>query len=74
MYEHATGPDFPLLTAMVTLPLLGAALVALVPRSRVHGARQLGVAISSAVGALSVWTMVEFDRADSSRETCPPST
>jgi len=63
--EHVVaGPDFPLLTAMVVLPALGALLVAVVPRNRLQSARLVGVIMSAAVGALSVWTMVAFDRHD----------
>src|SRR5688500_18153671 len=49
---------------MVVLPLVGALVVALVPQSRVQSARMIGVVFSAAVGALSVWTMAEFDGAD----------
>jgi NADH-quinone oxidoreductase subunit M len=64
MHEVVSGPDFPLLTVLVVLPALGAALVALVPSHRAGSARQLGLLVSAAVGALTVWTMVSFDRAD----------
>jgi NADH-quinone oxidoreductase subunit M len=64
MHEVSSGPDFPLLTALVLLPAIGALVVALIPRARQGAARQLGVLISAAVGALSVWAMWEFDRAD----------
>ena len=58
------GVDFPLVTSMVVLPLVGALVVALVPRNRVQSARLIGVVFSAAVGALSVWTMAEFDGGD----------
>jgi NADH-quinone oxidoreductase subunit M len=58
------GPDFPLLSAMVLLPFVGAIAVALVPKNRVQSARLVGVAFAAAVGALSVWTLVEFDTGD----------
>jgi len=58
------SPDFPLLTSMVVLPAIAALLVALVPKNRVQSARMVGVAMSGTVGALSVWTMFEFDRHD----------
>ena len=64
MHLEPAGVDFPLLTAMVVLPLIGALLVALVPSRRLQSARLIGVATSAAVGALSVWTMVEFDAHD----------
>ncbi len=56
--------DFPLLTSIVVLPLLGALAVALVPSNRVQSARLVGVVFSAVSGVLSVWTMVEFDAAD----------
>ena len=64
MHVEAAGVDFPLLTSMVVLPLIGALLVALVPRNRLQSARLVGVVFAAATGALSVWTMVEFDAAD----------
>ena len=64
MHEATSSPDFPLLTVMLVLPALGALLVVLMPSRRLGGARQLGILVSAAVGALTVWTMVSFDRAD----------
>jgi NADH-quinone oxidoreductase subunit M len=56
--------DFPVLTSLVVLPAIGALVVALIPSTRHAGARQVGLLFSAAVGALSVWTMVDFDRTD----------
>ena len=56
--------DFPLLTSMVVLPLVGALVVALIPRNRVQSARMIGVLFAAGAGALSVWTMVEFNGGD----------
>jgi NADH-quinone oxidoreductase subunit M len=53
---------FPLLTTLVVLPAVGAALVALVPRSRPDVARLVGVVSASTVGALTVWMLTQFDR------------
>jgi NADH-quinone oxidoreductase subunit M len=53
---------FPLLTALIALPAVGALLVALVPRTRPDVARLVGVATTSGVGALSVWLLTQFDR------------
>jgi NADH-quinone oxidoreductase subunit M len=63
-HEVVSGPGFPLLTTIVVLPALGALLVAVIPRRRAGAARLAGVLVSAAVGALSVWTMFEFDRHD----------
>jgi NADH-quinone oxidoreductase subunit M len=59
-----TEPGFPLLTSLVVVPVVGALLVALVPRSRPEIARLVGVATSAVVGALSIWMLTQFDRHD----------
>ena len=61
---HAEGADFPLLTALIVLPVVGAALVALIPRSRPDVARLVGVSFSALTGALSIWLVTQFDRHD----------
>lgn len=58
------GSGFPLLTALVVLPLVGALLVALVPRGRGDVSRLVGVSVSGAVGAMSVWLLTQFDLHD----------
>ncbi|MHB8670742.1 MAG: NADH-quinone oxidoreductase subunit M [Acidimicrobiales bacterium] len=55
-----TRTDFPLLTAIVLLPAVGAAVAALVPRARVELARVLGLAVSVAVAVLAVVLLVRF--------------
>ena len=61
---HVNGAGFPLLTALVVLPVIGAAVVALLPKSRPDLTRLVGVAASAATGALSVWLVAQFDRRD----------
>ncbi|MEA3055477.1 MAG: NADH-quinone oxidoreductase subunit [Actinomycetota bacterium] len=63
-HEVVSGPGFPLLTTLVVLPAIGALLVAVIPKRRAGSARLAGLLVSAAVGALSVWTMVSFDRHD----------
>jgi NADH-quinone oxidoreductase subunit M len=60
----SAGPGFPLLTAMVVLPVVGALVVMLVPRTRVQSARLVGLLFSAAVGALSIWLVAEFEVGD----------
>jgi NADH-quinone oxidoreductase subunit M len=59
-----SDPGFPLLTALIVLPAVGALLVALTPKSRGDVARLVGVGASAATGALSVWMLTQFDRHD----------
>ena len=63
-HEVISGPEFPLLTTLVVLPAIGALLVAVLPKRRAGAARLAGVLVSAAVGAMSVWTMVSFNRHD----------
>ncbi|MBW3627333.1 MAG: NADH-quinone oxidoreductase subunit M, partial [Actinobacteria bacterium] len=55
---------FPLLTALIVVPVLGALAVALVPRSNAALVRGVGVATTLVVAALSVWLLVVFDGSD----------
>jgi NADH-quinone oxidoreductase subunit M len=60
---HAVD-SFPLLTSLILLPVFGALVVALTPKSRSDVARLVGVASSAATGAISVWLLWNFDRHD----------
>ncbi len=60
----AAAQPFPLLTSIVLLPLVGAALVALVPRRRVEVLRQVAVLVSVATGALTIYVLAAFDTAE----------
>ena len=62
--EAGTGQaelQFPVLTAMVLLPVVVALAVALVPRSQVSVARYLGLAGSVATGCLTVYALLRFE-------------
>jgi len=61
----AAAQPFPLLSALVVVPIVGAVLVALMPRARAESARQLAVLTSVAVGAIAVYVLAAFDTADS---------
>jgi NADH-quinone oxidoreductase subunit M len=58
---HA-APDFPILTALVALPAVGALAVALVPNRRAELHRLVALLFSVAAGALSVYLLADFDK------------
>ena len=60
----ASEATFPILTALVVIPAVGAAIAALLPRNRPETVRQVAALISGLAGILSVWLLVNFDRAD----------
>ncbi|MCU1373962.1 MAG: nuoM, partial [Actinomycetia bacterium] len=62
--HHVNGAGFPLLTALILVPAIGALLVAVVPRTRPEVSRLVGVCASAATAALSVWLVAQFDRHD----------
>jgi NADH-quinone oxidoreductase subunit M len=55
---------FPILPALVFVPMLGALLIGLLPRSRPEVARQIAILASLITGILSVVVLVKFDTAD----------
>jgi len=59
-----THPGFPLLTAIVVLPAIGALVTALVPRSRTEILRVLGVVVTVATAALTIYLAVQFKVGD----------
>ncbi|HYD08653.1 MAG TPA: NADH-quinone oxidoreductase subunit M, partial [Acidimicrobiales bacterium] len=63
-HAAASGPDFPILSSIVVLPLLGALLVAILPKHRAAGARVAGMGVMGVVAALSVWVLSAFDEHD----------
>jgi NADH-quinone oxidoreductase subunit M len=56
--------DLPLLSALIVVPVIGAALIALVPRSNDGLVRALGVATTLVVAVLSIVVLVSFDVGD----------
>ncbi|MGH9245029.1 MAG: NADH-quinone oxidoreductase subunit M [Acidimicrobiales bacterium] len=54
------GGSFPILTALVVLPAIGAAVVGLLPARRTETERFVAVLFSVLTGALSVWALIEF--------------
>jgi len=61
---EASALSFPLIPALIAIPLIGALVVGLIPNAREGIHQQLAVLFSGAAGAISVWAMVEFDKAD----------
>jgi NADH-quinone oxidoreductase subunit M len=57
-------PNFPVLTALVLVPVAGALAVLAVPRSRPELLRSVAVLFSGAAAALTVWVLAAFDRHD----------
>jgi NADH-quinone oxidoreductase subunit M len=55
---------FPLLTMLILVPMIGAAVVALSPKSRHEIVTTLGLGVSGATLALAVWLMTNFDKAE----------
>ena len=58
MHEDA----FPLLTSIVLVPAVGAALVALVPRNRLEAVRLIALMTSVVTAVLTIYLAVQFDR------------
>ena len=58
------APDFPILTALVLVPAVGALAVALVPKSRPELHRLVALSFSAGAGALTLWLLAAFDKSD----------
>ena len=58
---HGAAPDFPVLSALVGLPAVGAVAVALVPKGRAELHRLVAVLFSVAAGALALYLLADFD-------------
>ncbi len=56
--------SFAVIPALVLVPLVGAVVVALLPRAMAMLAKPLAVMFSSTAAAITVWILVEFDKAD----------
>jgi NADH-quinone oxidoreductase subunit M len=55
-----TAVGFPLLTMLVVVPLVGSIAVALLSRRRAEWVKLTALVTSTLVGALSIWTVIEF--------------
>ena len=52
--------SFPILTAIIATPALGALVVFLIPSARVEAARAVGYATTAATFGLSLWMLWHF--------------
>src|SRR5215207_3852252 len=59
-----SAPDFPVLSALVTVPAVAALLVALVPKARIELPKMVALVGSVAAGALALWVLAAFDQGD----------
>ncbi len=60
----AADQPFPILPALVLVPILGALAIALMPRRRPESLRQVAVLVSTTTAALSVWLLTAFDTSE----------
>ena len=65
MLAADTGPiAFPILTALVLTPIVGAILVALTPKTRPEITKVIALMSSVGTAAMSIWLMASFDTGD----------
>jgi NADH-quinone oxidoreductase subunit M len=64
MLAAGSSPGFPLLTATVVLPAIGALATAIVSRRRPEAARLVATLFSVATGALTIAVLVGFEKGD----------
>ena len=57
---HDVGVPFPLLSMLIVVPLIGAILTMLVPKTRTEIVKILGLAFSGGTLALCIWLMTNF--------------
>jgi NADH-quinone oxidoreductase subunit M len=62
--EAAHAPDFPVLTALVLLPAIGALAVMLVPRLRDELFKPIALVFTMATAALSIYVLAAFEPGD----------
>lgn len=60
----SASPSFPILPALILVPFLGAAVIALIPRSRPELHRQVALVASLLTGILAVVVLVQFQTDD----------
>jgi NADH-quinone oxidoreductase subunit M len=61
--EHH-DPGFPLLTALILMPAIGAAVVGLIPRTRPEAHRLVALVTALATGFLTIFLAVQFEVSD----------
>jgi len=60
----SSAVTFPLLTASILVPLIGALVLALLPRTRAELIRPAAVLFSATTGAFTLWMLGAFDRSE----------
>jgi NADH-quinone oxidoreductase subunit M len=63
--ESAASTSFPVLTALVVAPALGALAVTLVPAARVEAHRLIALIATVITGAMSIWVLLAFEKNNS---------
>ncbi len=61
---HAGAGAFPLLSALVFVPIIGAVAILFTQKSRPDVSKLIALISSVSVGAMSVWMLKEFDQGD----------
>jgi NADH-quinone oxidoreductase subunit M len=61
--SETAAVSFPVLTAMVLTPFLGALFLLVLPNNRPEYFKQVAFLISALTAAMTAWVMVEFDKA-----------
>lgn len=56
----STGGSFPVLSALVVTPLIGALVLLLLPNNRPEHFKQVALLFSAVVGALTIWVLSDF--------------
>ncbi len=56
-----TATSFPVLTALIVLPMLGAMVLLILPNSRPEHFKQVAFLVSAATGALAIWVLTDFE-------------
>jgi len=64
MLLAAATVSFPLLTAAILVPLVGALVLALLPRTRTELIRPTALLFAATTGAFTLWMLGAFDRGD----------
>ena len=62
--NEAATASFPILPALIFLPMVGAAVLALIPRSRPEISRQIAILVALATGVLSIVMLCQFQTDD----------
>jgi len=62
--NEAATASFPILPALIFLPMVGAAVLALIPRSRPEISRQIAILVALATGVLSIVMLCQFKTDD----------